>query len=143
MAPGVPFVGPSEVSSVADGSAVDKAIPDTWARVAKAVAKAEDDPALWQARFTEALREEGYRVVLVMRHQQDLAYDEIFVQQLMNYGKQGDLVIAISGSGNSKNIIKAVDWANRHDDTMKVIDGGEGWFEGRHEARLVASRLPT
>lgn len=35
------------------------------------------------------------------------------------------------------------DWANSHDDTMKVIDGGEGWFEGRHEARLVASRLPT
>jgi D-sedoheptulose 7-phosphate isomerase len=44
----------------------------------------------------------------------DLAYDEIFVQQLMNYGSAGDLVIAISGSGNSPNILKAVDWANRH-----------------------------
>ena len=30
----------------------------------------------------------------------DLDYDQIFVQQLMNYGGQGDLVIAISGSGN-------------------------------------------
>lgn len=44
----------------------------------------------------------------------DLAYDQIFVQQLMNYGRAGDLVIAISGSGNSKNVLNAVDWANRH-----------------------------
>jgi len=44
----------------------------------------------------------------------DLAYDQIFVQQLMNYGEAGDLLIAISGSGNSPNILNAVDWANRH-----------------------------
>ena len=44
----------------------------------------------------------------------DLAYDQIFVQQLMNYGRTGDLVIAISGSGNSPNVLNAVDWANRH-----------------------------
>lgn len=44
----------------------------------------------------------------------DLSYDQIFVQQLMNYGRAGDVVIAISGSGNSPNVLKAVDWANRH-----------------------------
>jgi D-sedoheptulose 7-phosphate isomerase len=44
----------------------------------------------------------------------DVAYDQIFVQQLMNYGREGDLLIAISGSGNSPNILNAVDWANRH-----------------------------
>ncbi|HZL91326.1 MAG TPA: SIS domain-containing protein [Pirellulaceae bacterium] len=44
----------------------------------------------------------------------DVAYDQIFVQQLMNYGREGDLLIAISGSGNSPNILTAVDWANRH-----------------------------
>jgi len=44
----------------------------------------------------------------------DLAYDQIFVQQLMNYGGAGDLVLAISGSGNSANVINAVEWANRH-----------------------------
>ena len=44
----------------------------------------------------------------------DCGYDQIFVQQLMNYGRAGDLVIAISGSGNSPNVLKAVDWANRH-----------------------------
>jgi D-sedoheptulose 7-phosphate isomerase len=44
----------------------------------------------------------------------DVGYDQIFVQQLMNYGSKGDVVIAISGSGNSPNVLKAVDWANRH-----------------------------
>lgn len=44
----------------------------------------------------------------------DLAYDQIFVQQLMNYGSAGDLAIGISGSGNSPNVLNAIDWANRH-----------------------------
>jgi len=44
----------------------------------------------------------------------DVGYDQIFTQQLMNYGGEGDLVIAISGSGNSPNVLSAVDWANRH-----------------------------
>ncbi len=44
----------------------------------------------------------------------DIGYEHIFVQQLMNYGSAGDLCIAISGSGNSPNILRAVDWANRH-----------------------------
>lgn len=44
----------------------------------------------------------------------DVGYDQIFVQQLMNYGQEGDLVVAISGSGNSPNVLAAVDWANRH-----------------------------
>ena len=44
----------------------------------------------------------------------DVAYDQIFVQQLMNYGRPGDVLLAISGSGNSPNILNSVDWANRH-----------------------------
>ena len=44
----------------------------------------------------------------------DVSYEHIFLQQLMNYGRPGDVVLAISGSGNSPNILAAVDWANRH-----------------------------
>lgn len=44
----------------------------------------------------------------------DVGYEDIFVQQLMNYGQPGDLCIAISGSGNSPNILKAVQWAKQH-----------------------------
>ncbi|MHB8899281.1 MAG: SIS domain-containing protein [Thermoguttaceae bacterium] len=43
----------------------------------------------------------------------DLCYEEIFAQQLRHFGSPGDLLVAISGSGNSPNILKAVEWANR------------------------------
>lgn len=56
----------------------------------------------------------------------DLSYDDIFVQQLMNYGQEGDLVIAISGSGNSENVLRAVDWSNRHGLTTFGITGFSG-----------------
>src|SRR5574338_281798 len=56
----------------------------------------------------------------------DLAYDQIFVQQLMNYGSAGDLVIAISGSGNSPNVLNAVDWGTRHDLKTFGLTGFKG-----------------
>ena len=56
----------------------------------------------------------------------DLDYDQIFVQQLMNFGSEGDVLLAISGSGNSPNILNAVDWANRH----KLITFGMTGYDG-------------
>ena len=56
----------------------------------------------------------------------DLSYEEVFVQQLMHYGGPGDLVIAISGSGNSPNVLAAVDWANRHGLTTFGLTGYDG-----------------
>ena len=44
----------------------------------------------------------------------DTSYDRIFSEQLKNFAGPGDLLIAISGSGNSPNILKAVVWANAH-----------------------------
>lgn len=56
----------------------------------------------------------------------DVGYEHIFAQQLMNYGGKGDLVIAISGSGNSPNVLTAVDWANRHGLTTFALTGFDG-----------------
>jgi len=56
----------------------------------------------------------------------DCGYDQIFLQQLMNYGGKGDLLLAISGSGNSPNILTAVDWANRHGLTTFGLTGYNG-----------------
>jgi D-sedoheptulose 7-phosphate isomerase len=44
----------------------------------------------------------------------DEGFDRVFVEQLRNLASPGDLLIAISGSGNSKNILAAVEWANRN-----------------------------
>ena len=48
----------------------------------------------------------------IMAWGNDEGYDRIFVEQLKNLASPGDVLIAISGSGNSPNILKAVDWAN-------------------------------
>jgi D-sedoheptulose 7-phosphate isomerase len=42
----------------------------------------------------------------------DTSYERIFVEQLKNLAAPGDLLLAISGSGNSPNILRAVEWAN-------------------------------
>lgn len=42
----------------------------------------------------------------------DVSYEDVFVEQLKNFLSPGDLVIAISGSGNSRNVLKAVEYAN-------------------------------
>lgn len=41
-----------------------------------------------------------------------MSYDDVFAAQIRNISVPGDLVIAISGSGNSENVIRAVDAAN-------------------------------
>ena len=66
----------------------------------------------------------------------DLSYDEIFVQQLMNYGEADDLLIAISSSGNSMNVLRAVDWANRH----KLVTLGLTGLDGG-KLRMIAQHV--
>ncbi len=45
----------------------------------------------------------------------DEGFERVFVEQLKNLARPGDLLVAISGSGNSPNVLRAVEWANRHD----------------------------
>ncbi len=56
----------------------------------------------------------------------DLCYEQIFVQQLMTLAQPGDLLVAISGSGNSENVLLAVDWANRQGLTTFGFSGFDG-----------------
>ncbi|MDB4474536.1 SIS domain-containing protein [Opitutaceae bacterium] len=42
----------------------------------------------------------------------DYAYDDVFVRQLENYARPGDVVLSGSVSGNSPNLVKAFEWAN-------------------------------
>ncbi|MDD2707608.1 MAG: SIS domain-containing protein [Verrucomicrobiae bacterium] len=43
----------------------------------------------------------------------DLAYEDVYVEQLKNFAAAGDILIAVSVSGNSPNVVKAVRWANQ------------------------------
>lgn len=57
----------------------------------------------------------------------DIDYSQIFVEQLKNLLDKDDIVIAISGSGNSENILKAVEYAN---EKGALTIGLTGFFTG-------------
>ena len=42
----------------------------------------------------------------------DLSYADVYVEQLKNFARPGDLLLAFSGSGNSENVLRAVRYAN-------------------------------
>ncbi len=67
----------------------------------------------------------------------DLGYDRIFVEQLMHYGTAGDLAVAISGSGNSPNILAAVEWANANG----LITFGMTGFDGGRLKQIQTAGL--
>lgn len=65
---------------------------------------------------------------LIMSYGNDISFEDIFVEQLKNLLQPKDLVLAISGSGNSENVIRAVDYAN---DNGAVTLGLCGYRGGR------------
>ena len=44
----------------------------------------------------------------------DYSYEDIFVRQLTNYARRGDLVLVLSVSGNSPNLVRAVEWSAKN-----------------------------
>ncbi|SVD52945.1 uncharacterized protein METZ01_LOCUS405799, partial [marine metagenome] len=49
---------------------------------------------------------------LITAYANDLSYDDIYSEQVKNLMKEGDLLIIVSGSGNSENVVRAIDVAN-------------------------------
>lgn len=62
----------------------------------------------------------------LMAYANDTSYDDIFVEPLKNYYQKGDIVMGISGSGNSKNVLNAVEWANANEGVTVGITGYNG-----------------
>jgi D-sedoheptulose 7-phosphate isomerase len=62
----------------------------------------------------------------IMAWGNDEGYDRIFIEQLKNLASPGDVLLAISGSGNSPNILRAVEWANASGLTTVGITGFGG-----------------
>lgn len=56
----------------------------------------------------------------------DSGYEKVFSDQLQNLGKRGDLLIVLSGSGNSQNILNAVDTAKK----IGMISAGILGYDG-------------
>lgn len=67
----------------------------------------------------------------------DTSFDRIFVEQLKNLAQPGAILIGISGSGNSPNVLKAVEYANAHGMTTVGMTG----YDGGKLATLASHRL--
>jgi len=67
----------------------------------------------------------------------DITYDDVFVEQLRNFARPGDLVLAFSGSGNSENVLRAVRYANQAGCATVGISGYEGGKLGREAQRCI------
>ncbi len=65
-------------------------------------------------------------VPLITAWANDVAYEDVFAEQLRNLCQPGDILIAISGSGNSPNILRAAIAARECGATLVAMTGGTG-----------------
>jgi D-sedoheptulose 7-phosphate isomerase len=63
----------------------------------------------------------------------DIGYEHIFSEQLVNLIQPGDLLIAISGSGNSPNVVRAMTYAREQCAEVVAVLG----FDGGRAAALA------
>ena len=71
----------------------------------------------------------------------DLSYDDVFAKLLENYIRPGDLIIGISTSGNSKNVIKAIELAKKRGNRTACMTGKKGGAVAKVSALTL--RVPT
>ena len=65
-------------------------------------------------------------VATLTAYANDVSYEDVFVEQLRNHLEPGDVVIAISGSGRSPNVLKAVAYANEAGAVTVGLTGYDG-----------------
>ncbi len=57
----------------------------------------------------------------------DYAYEDIFLRQLENYARPNDIVMVLSVSGNSPNLVKAIEWCKKQNvDTIALVGAKKG-----------------
>jgi D-sedoheptulose 7-phosphate isomerase len=74
----------------------------------------------------------------------DFGYAEIYARQLKGLGKAGDLLIVLSTSGNSENVLKCLDVARQTDITTAALlgkDGGEA--SGKSDFEIIIDSTRT
>jgi D-sedoheptulose 7-phosphate isomerase len=71
----------------------------------------------------------------------DFGYDQVFIKQVQALGRKGDVVLAISTSGNSRNVVAAVEEARKLGCLVIGLTGGSGGkLKGLSDIWLNASR---
>ncbi len=74
----------------------------------------------------------------------DFGYDEVFARSVEAYGREGDLLLAISTSGNSPNVLKAVEMAKRKGvQTVGLLGKGGGKLLSQVDIPIVVPLAET
>lgn len=68
----------------------------------------------------------------------DYSYADVFLRQLQNYGQPGDVALAMSVSGNSPNVIRAMEWARDHGLVTIGLTGRKGGRLAETAAHVLA-----
>lgn len=78
-------------------------------------------------------RENRFRIIAltdslptITAYSNDISYECVFVEQLKNFAEPGDVVMAISGSGNSPNVLRAIEYAKAHGCRTIALSGRDG-----------------
>jgi len=67
-------------------------------------------------------------VPTITAYSNDVGYEAAFVEQLRNFARPGDIVVGLSGSGNSVSVVRAIEYANAigcRTLTLTGFDGGK------------------
>ena len=67
----------------------------------------------------------------------DIAFEDCFVYQLRTAARPGDVLLTISSSGDSENVVRAVEWAGANEVQSIALTG----FDGGRSARLAAVNI--
>jgi D-sedoheptulose 7-phosphate isomerase len=67
----------------------------------------------------------------ITAYSNDVSYECVFVEQLKNFAEPGDVLIAVSGSGNSPNVLRAVEYANSIGCRTIGLSGRDGGALGK------------
>lgn len=75
-------------------------------------------------------------VELITAIANDIAYEDVFAHQLQSAARPGDLLLTVSASGNSENVVRAIDWANGNGLETVALTGFDG---GRSAANAAVN----
>jgi len=74
----------------------------------------------------------------------DFGFDEVFARSVAAYGQEGDLLVALSTSGNSPNVLRAVAAARaKRITTIGLLGKGGGELRGKVDVAIVVPRAQT
>ena len=67
----------------------------------------------------------------ITAYSNDISYECVFVEQLKNFAEPGDVLVTVSGSGNSPNVLRAMEYANSIGCRTIGLSGRDGGAVGK------------